>query len=93
MRLILWVVIGLCSMISINYSYAAKLSSYPSTSTFQNGDNIPAVITSGDTNANINWYSFKELISNNINWTDVKTFSIKNFGGDHTGINWQGLGA
>jgi hypothetical protein len=91
MRLIIWIIIGVCLLTGVSYS--GTLSSYPQTKTLLNADRLPAIIGASDTNANINWYDLKELVSKNINWTDVKQFSINNYGGDHTGINWQGFGA
>ena len=91
MRLVTWIIIGLCLLIGNNYSTAGTLSSYTSVATLANGDKIPVVIISGDTNANINWYSLKEYMSSNLNWTDIKNFAT--VGGNHSGINWQSFGA
>ena len=89
MRLIIWVVIGFCLLVGV--SHAGTLSSYPQTTTLQNADSIPAIIYSGDTNANINWSDLKNIMSSGLNWTDIKVVGTKY--GDHSGINWQSFGA
>lgn len=81
-------------------------SSYPFVGGMNWPDFFPIVTTvGGDANKNINWYSLKELMSNNINWNDVNGIlpgpsinweSVRVFGsshgGDHSGINWQSFG-
>lgn len=98
MKLVIWTLLSLCLMflfpygyVDNNISWAGTLSSYSATATLANGDKVPVVIISGDTNGTINWYSLKELVSNNLNWTDIKRIGTQY--GDHSGINWQSLGA
>ena len=89
MRLIIWAIIGFCALVGI--SHAGTISSYPNTNTLVNADLIPAIHT--DTNYNINWYGLKELMSKNVNWTDIKMTTKSGGTGNTSGINWQDFGA
>lgn len=92
MRRVIWITIFSVLSLGILKAFSGTLSSYANTKTLVNADRIAVIIGVGNTNGNINWYDLKELMSKNINWTDVKAITA-NFGGDHTGINWQSLGA
>ncbi len=71
MKKVVYITFILCLICSI--AHADKLSTYIQTKTLQNGDRIPVIIAAaGPTNANINWYDLKEMVSKNFNWADTQ---------------------
>lgn len=86
----LLLIIGI-SLISPIRSEAGQLGNYPQTAGLNYTDLFPLVRQINNTNLNVNWGEFIQLISSGLNWTDIKTVGTKY--GDHSGINWQAFGA
>lgn len=72
-------------------SDAGQLGNYPQTTTLNWTDLIPLVHQITNSNQNINWSSLINLISEDLNWTDIKAVGTQY--GDHSGINWQAFKA
>jgi hypothetical protein len=81
--LVLLVVAG--SLIFPIKSNAGQLGNYPATATLASADIVPVIIVLTNQNETINWYNFKELMSKNINWTDI-TSQIPN-----QSMNWTDI--
>lgn len=87
--ILIFVVLVVIALISSRSESAGILTSYGNVATLNSADTFPVVNISSNLNKNINWYSLKEFMSSNVNWTDVKRATVSGGTGTTSGINWQ----